>query len=160
MQRETKIKSTNDPRRLFSAAFSGKVDKLRKLLEHEDAPDWGCLLDWKSEQGVTPLHAACQEGHRECVELLLDNNASVDSVAADSQDTPLMTACEFGRHSCVEILLKAGASLGNANATHHATALHIAARSGSARCTHLLLESKANTESADSSGNIALPPMV
>ncbi|KAL1524336.1 hypothetical protein AB1Y20_019235 [Prymnesium parvum] len=142
----------HDPRRVFSAAFCGKVEKLRRLLEADDAPDWGCLLDWKNEQGVTPLHAACQEGHAECARLLLENGATVDVLADGIGDTPLHTACRFGREHCVALLLEWGASVSRRGVAHGETALHVASRIGSHQCVRLLLEAHAETEATDNEG--------
>ena len=58
------------------------------------------------EDGSTPLHAGCQEGHEECVELLLGAGASVVARNADGA-TPLLIACENGRTGCVSLLLGA-----------------------------------------------------
>ena len=56
---------------------------------------------------MTPLHAACAAGHDEVARLLLDNGASITSLADGG--TPLMSACAAGHAECVRVLLKAGA---------------------------------------------------
>ena len=58
--------------KVFGAAFHGKLSKLQKYLEEEDDTLFDCpSVDYTDATGSTPLHAACQEGHGECVELLI-----------------------------------------------------------------------------------------
>ena len=140
-----------NPKRVFNASFSGKVEKLRKLVDDEDATDWGCLLDWKSAQGVTSLHAACQEGHTECASLLVNAGATVDSLDGEGA-TPLFSACQFGRVTCAELLLREGASAKHFDSVHGATALHIGAKSGSAECMKLIISANADLEATDDDG--------
>ena len=81
----------------FAAAFRGKASKRQKYLEQEDATLRACpSVAWADDHGTTALHAACQEGHTDCVVLLLRARAAVDC-ATHSGITPLMIACENGQ---------------------------------------------------------------
>jgi ankyrin repeat protein len=144
-----------DPKRVFNASFAGKLEKLRKLIDGDDAPDWGCLLDWKNSQGATSLHAACQEGHAECAAMLIDAGASVDALDSEG-GTPLLSACRYGRVRCVEVLIKEGASTKHFDSAHGATALHVASQSGFTACVEQLLASNADPSAIDGDGATAL----
>ena len=65
--------------KIFSAACHGKLSKLTKYLEEEDATLLDCpSVDYADpSSGMSPLHAACQEGHASCVSLLLRAGAIV-----------------------------------------------------------------------------------
>jgi ankyrin repeat protein len=50
-----------------------------------------------STNGYTPLHAACQNGHIDVVNILLKYNSSVNLCGTD-RDTPLHFACRYGHY--------------------------------------------------------------
>ena len=54
--------------------------------------------------GYTPLHYACREGHIDCVRLLLDRGAIVDSRTTAGNATPLHRAAFTGRDEIVRLL--------------------------------------------------------
>lgn len=137
--------------RLFSAAFCGKEQRLRRLLEGGEGAEWARLIDWTGEQGVTPLHAACQQGHAACARLLVERRANVNSVGEEGGETPLLTACRFGRHECALLLLRGGADLRRRGANGE-SALHEACRVGSGECVSALLDAGAEIEATDSQG--------
>lgn len=60
--------------------------------------------------GFTPLYAACETGKHECVDLLLQSDATTDLAATDGR-TSLFAACKYGKVSCVRLLLAAGADV-------------------------------------------------
>ena len=69
--------------------------------------------------GWTPLHYAATRGHREMMRLLLDNDAYIDSEAANGT-TPLMMAAYSAPPLAVKLLLEEGADptlVNNGNAT-------------------------------------------
>ena len=62
-----------------------------------------------TEEGMTPLWIASQEGHADCVQLLLDGGAAVNQVN-NYGETPLLIATMEGREKCVQQLLLKGGS--------------------------------------------------
>jgi uncharacterized protein len=69
--------------------------------------------------GWTPLHYAATRGHRDMMRLLLDNDAYIDSEAANGT-TPLMMAAYSAPPLAVKLLLEEGADptlVNNGNAT-------------------------------------------
>ncbi|MFN3651097.1 MAG: ankyrin repeat domain-containing protein [Armatimonadota bacterium] len=87
--------------RLYRAAASGDVTRLRRLVRH-----WA-YLDGRY-RGATILSHAAAGGHLPCVELLLEAGALPDATGARGW-TPLMSAALNGREAVTARLLRAGA---------------------------------------------------
>ena len=138
--------------KVLAAAFHGRVDKLSKLLEKDDPTLLDCpSVDYQDEVGNTPLHAACQEGRVECVELLLRVGAIVDRPGAGGV-TPLIVACESQQLDCVRLLLGAKARPEACDTANGATALHGACKAGAADCVEVLLGVHAPIDAVDAAG--------
>ncbi|KAJ3520622.1 hypothetical protein NMY22_g12670 [Coprinellus aureogranulatus] len=58
--------------------------------------------------GWTPLHYACQNGHAECAQILLEAGADINARTLDGS-TALKLACYRGYEDCVKHLLEHGA---------------------------------------------------
>ena len=65
----------------------------------------GAEVDLAAEEGVTPLFAACFNGHVDAARLLLDKNAAVDRTEKKYGMTPLCVAKKNG-HSAIVALLE------------------------------------------------------
>ncbi len=132
---------------LHEAAFRGRVDEVRRLLEAGADPHA------RSFTGETPLHLAALAGRTDIVRLLLDRGA--DPRADSSRGTPLHRAAEGGAAEVVELLPEAGASV-QALAIGDETPLHTAARMGQAEAARLLLEHGADPNAGNAGGNTPL----
>ena len=92
--------------------------------------------------GFSPLHAACSNGHAECVRVLLAAGAPV-GVRDSRGETALMTAARTGAPECARVLVAAGARIDVVNGVGDSP-LHAAARGGRAECITLLLDAGAD----------------
>ena len=121
----------------------------------------------------TALVIAAENGHVECVDILIQSGACV-TFDDTSGRTPLMAAAENGHVKCVEVLLKEGT--GKCSKTKdeefpyvdwpqeneeedffiNRTALIYASKNGHATCVKLLLEAEANVNLKDRDNLTAL----
>uniref|UniRef100_A0A0L8GHC2 Uncharacterized protein n=1 Tax=Octopus bimaculoides TaxID=37653 RepID=A0A0L8GHC2_OCTBM len=115
---------------LHYAAWQGKVEPVRLLLEH------GSPVDEKADDGGTALHLASQHGHYDVVNMLLVQHAD-PRIVNNAHRTPIDSACEFGRFRVVELLIKSSQcqellkdQADDMVDNEHTTCLHLAARNG------------------------------
>ncbi|CAI8023892.1 Ankyrin-2, partial [Geodia barretti] len=79
-----------------------------------------------TQNGATPLYVACQNGHKQTVDVLLKNGANVNlTTTVDPLSSPLGIAAEKGHTEIVEKLISAGAVINYQN-KNGATALFVA----------------------------------
>lgn len=69
------------------------------------------IVDAKNIFQRTPLHYASEEGHAECVKLLLEDNSDVNA-KDDAQITPLHEASENAHLESVKFLLEKNSDVG------------------------------------------------
>lgn len=98
---------TNDEREqtrfLVLASYSGNKKLVRTVMKHVPNRCWNMHYGLR-----TPLTAACEYGHLDVIETLLQ--AKVDVNCFDGKhDSPLLVAAELGNNFVAEILLKYGA---------------------------------------------------
>jgi ankyrin repeat protein len=131
---------------IHDAARDGDLEKVTALLK--DNPD--LVFRKEDNYGLTPLHTAAIQGHKDVAELLLANKAEVD--ARDNKgETPLHTAALMGHRDVVEVLLASKAEV-DARDNNGYTALHWAAVKGHRDVAELLLASKADVNAQDMQG--------
>jgi hypothetical protein len=104
---------------IHDAAETGDLAKVKTLLK--DDPE---LVFSKNGDGMTPLHMAAREGHKDLVELLLANKADVHTKNAEGE-TPLFLATKFGYKVVVELILANSADV-NAKDKYGRTPLRLA----------------------------------
>ncbi|KAM7002368.1 LOW QUALITY PROTEIN: cortactin-binding protein 2 [Tautogolabrus adspersus] len=103
---------------------------------------------------TSALFAAAQNGHTECVKLLLSSGSPAD-VSAENGFTPLHFAAAHGHSSCVAVLLAAGAAVDSAAAGGQ-TPLFLACEAGRLDCVRVLLNAGADRACSTSDGCTAL----
>jgi uncharacterized protein len=93
------IRTPEDESPLMIAALKGRLDFVKRLLAR------GADVN---KTGWTPLHYAASGGHREIMQLLLDQHAYIDAESPNGT-TPLMMAAGYSSDAAVKLLLDAGA---------------------------------------------------
>ncbi|XP_037624034.1 cortactin-binding protein 2 isoform X1 [Sebastes umbrosus] len=104
---------------------------------------------------TSALFAAAQNGHTECVKLLLSSGSPAD-VSDENGFTPLHFAAAHGHSSCVEVLLSAGAAVDSAAAVGGQTSLFLACEAGRLDCVRVLLSAGADRSYTTTDGCTAL----
>ncbi|XP_067040093.1 protein phosphatase 1 regulatory subunit 27-like [Acropora muricata] len=90
---------------LFAAVAENDVAELRKIMLKDEID-----INHQSPSGLTALHYAAAEGSCECVQLLIESGAKVES--RDSQGcTALDFAVRGGHFDCASYLINAGAEI-------------------------------------------------
>jgi len=101
----------------------------------------------RDKGNFTPLHYAACNGHRDCIDILI--NAKADVNAQNSRgSTPLHYAVEYGHRYCLDTLIRAKADV-NAQDKDGFIPLHIAARNGLRDCMDILLKAKSDLNALD-----------
>ncbi|XP_043279723.1 ankyrin repeat domain-containing protein 27-like [Venturia canescens] len=108
-------------------------------------------LNISNESNETALHVACDHGHTEMVEILLDAGASINLKTINGR-TPLHLASSRGWIKIVKLLLNCGNCDINAIDVLGDTSLHLVARSGNVRIVQLLIRYGASTNIRNSRG--------
>ena len=112
-----------------------------------DGNQLGAGIDQPTNDGLTPLLIAAENGHMSIVQLLISakadihREAHIDGIA----QTPLILAAQNGHTEIVRLLLDAGATLDKPRSDNR-TALFMAARGGRKETVQLLLSRGADRE--------------
>ena len=132
---------------LLAAAIAGRVEVVKLMLEY------GASIGVKDIQGIGPLMYAAWHGHRDVVELLLNNDAGAN--VKHGELSALILAAENDHADIVQLLVKRGANVDHADSLG-TTALIGATRRGKASAVAALIALGANLHHVDLRGNSAL----
>lgn len=123
----------------FEAVREGMDMIVQTLLETSN----NYQLNMLDENGFTPIMQASWHGQRECLQILLDHGAQIDSKNATG-----CTAAHFaagqGHTECLELLISHDSDVVDIKTKYGATPLLLAAKSGCIECVQLLLEAGAD----------------
>ncbi|XP_023274698.1 ankyrin repeat and SOCS box protein 3-like [Seriola lalandi dorsalis] len=86
---------------LHQAVYKGHSEIVRILVDV-------CNLEALDDHRISPLFVAAQYGQQECLEVLVNAGADVNTQAADLA-TPLLIASQEGHQACVDFLVDHGA---------------------------------------------------
>lgn len=111
--------NTMEESELLHASRNGDIGAIKTLLDRQKDGeidlDINCLGKTKANNSWTPLHLASYFGHRDVVQLLLENGADVNAIN-DIGDSPLHRAAFTGRQDIVTFLLQHHADVNLLNA--------------------------------------------
>uniref|UniRef100_A0A3Q3M2F6 Ankyrin repeat domain 28b n=1 Tax=Mastacembelus armatus TaxID=205130 RepID=A0A3Q3M2F6_9TELE len=115
-------------------------------------------LDVKDSQGRTPLDLAAFKGHVECVDVLINQGASILVKDFTLKRTPIHAAATNGHSECLRLLignadLQSAVDIQDGNGQ---TPLMLSVLSGHTDCVYSLLNKGANVEAKDKWGRTAL----
>ncbi len=122
---------------LYAAARDGNAEKLRQLLSA------GANVNWANtaENNNTVLIVAINQGHDNCVRILLDEQGIDINKTDKDGNTPLLWAATYGRREAMRLLLAERRIDVNMADKWGYTPLHSAALNGHTECVRLLLAS-------------------
>ena len=116
---------------LLNAAREGNLDKIKKALKENadiEIRDDNDETEY-DDTGYTPLHHACEQGHKEVAQLLIEEGADVNKPTFRRGRTPLHYACMEGHLAIVKLLKKHGADMEQTD-NRGGTPMHYAAAAG------------------------------
>ncbi|UYM16681.1 ankyrin repeat domain-containing protein [Endozoicomonas euniceicola] len=132
----------------LQACRAGDLETLQSLLNKNSSIANKQFRSAVSGSGISLLHAALLNGHKQCVELLINAEAVVDAVLTTDGATPLHLAAHKGHTECLKVLIKAGAAVDAGRAMDGVTPLYFAAENGRTECVELLIKARADVDAA------------
>lgn len=148
LARGADINAINDYRQtaVFVAACYGKLEALQELISEgadTSIPDGTPKIQdffhifYIKNRSRSPLHAAAEGGHTNCVLELISHGIQIDIVDADG-DTALHYAIKLGHTECANKLITHGAQINKEDCTGY-TPLHLAICRNNLSCVRELI---------------------
>jgi ankyrin repeat protein len=136
---------------IHSAAQKGDLAKVTALIKQNPS-----LVSTKDNMGMTPLHVAAKNDHKDVAEFLLANGADINAKDSNGEFTPLDLALSCYHYmDVVELLVAKGADV-NARSKQGLTPLQEAATRGQKDAGELLLAKGADVNARADNGNSSL----
>ena len=129
---------------LFGGAYFGLTPIVKKVLKV------GCDINAMDSDAKTPLHWACERGHRDVAALLMRNGANISGQCFDGR-TGMHLAVQHNHAALVKRLLELGVNP-NAAAFDGRTALHLAVEANNTEIAQILLDYGADATERATSG--------
>lgn len=131
---------------LHAAAWHGRSAMVNFLVQH------GAALEGKSEEGLTALLMACQQGHWDTAECLISLGAQADACDKGGNQALHFASERPGGEKLWAVLAARGVTTDVRNG-HGWTAMHVAARSGQAPMLKCLAAADADLNCRDQAGH-------
>ena len=128
---------------LHLAASKGDLKTVKRILERKEFQ-----IESLDDSQKTPLHHAALNGHKDIVNLLLENYAEIDSLD-EWNDTPLLHAVEKGHIDIVKLLLENQSNINAINAWKKWTPLHYASENGHTDIVKILIDKTTDFQPLD-----------
>ncbi|VDI60066.1 Hypothetical predicted protein [Mytilus galloprovincialis] len=109
---------------LIQCCFDGDIDLVKWCIQQ-------CISNInhsRDSDKASPLYIACQEGHTEVVQMLINNKADINK-CRDTEKSPLYIACQEGHTEVVEMLINNKADINKCRDTEKSP-LYIACQKG------------------------------
>ncbi|XP_071178355.1 ankyrin-3-like [Mytilus edulis] len=123
---------------LIQCCYIGDIDLVAWCLYHCNSNVNHCRKD-----GISPLFIACQEGHTEVVQMLINNKADINK-CRDTGASPLFMACQKGHTEVVQILINNKADINKCKDNDGASPLFMACQEGHTEVVQMLINNKAD----------------
>ncbi|KAG2466478.1 AKD1B protein, partial [Polypterus senegalus] len=153
--KEMDVQDKSGKKPFHLAAEHGSAEMVKKMMEENyqlstTEKDNVTL----SQAGESALLLACEGGHEDSAEVLLQAGYDVSILTKDGRSV-LHRVCESGLTSLVKLLINNGADINRQNQRKQ-TALHIAAELGKADVVEMLLKANCDLTLQDKQGKTAL----
>ena len=129
---------------LLDFSYIGHLPIIVYIIKH------GCNIECPSNNGSTPLAAACCYGHLPIVEYLIQHGCNIEC-KDNNGFTPLNVACEKGHLPIVEYLIQHGCNIECPN-NDGFTPLHAACEKGHLPIVEYLIQHRCNIDCQDNNG--------
>lgn len=111
-KRKNNIDVNIDVNKIFDFSKNGDINQIKLLINNKGAD---VVINLTNKLNMTPLYIACEHGHDDVVDLLLNNGAAVDIAEMHGQKTPLHISCLKNNFNIVLKLILKGADVNKAS---------------------------------------------
>ncbi|XP_076108209.1 uncharacterized protein LOC143076365 [Mytilus galloprovincialis] len=139
----------NNSTSLLQCCYIGDIDLVAWCLYHCNSNVNYCRKD-----GVSPLFFACQEGHTEVVQMLINNKADINK-CRDVGASPLFIACQKGHTEVVQMLINNKADINKCTDTG-ISPLFVACQEGHTEIVQMLINNRADINKCTDNGTSPL----
>jgi ankyrin repeat protein len=130
-------------KRAYDMCVGKDASALQSLLDAHPGIDL-YLFELEGEYNI--MGGAAAHESSECLQVLLDFKADVNSRDRATGSTPLHAAIQYGRVGCMRLLLENNADVTIADARYGRTAIIMAAVKGRPKCLKLMIDAKADVD--------------
>ncbi|XP_071178354.1 uncharacterized protein [Mytilus edulis] len=126
---------------LIQCCFIGDIELVTWCLYHCNSNVNHCCTG-----GISPLFFACQEGHTEVVQMLINNKADINKCRDNDgvSVSPLYIACENGHTEVVQMLINNKADINKCRDNDGVSPLFFACQNGHTEVVQMLINNKAD----------------